>query len=121
MPKIQEHARGAAVTLRLTPHDPPRDARGPYALRVIAELVDESGWLTTPFAAAWLTDARRGPMGLVYLDFVMVPDFLRRRGRATELVRRLRDHYGDALAVSEPVTAVGEALFAGLERRGLLG
>ena len=85
-------------------------------VRWMAELVDPTGWHTSPYAVAWLTDAR--PALGMSLDFILVPDDCRRRGYATKLVRACLERWPD-LVPTGPISPEGEALAASLVRTGV--
>ena len=75
------------------------------------------GGLPYPCAVAWLTDYTESPikLGLTWsLDYILVPDQLRRRGYATRLIRACQVIF-PGLELTEPINAMGDGLIASLE------
>jgi GNAT superfamily N-acetyltransferase len=78
-----------------------------------AELHEPDSELPFPLAVAWLSDYRTAGLGVV-VDFILVPDHLRRRGYATRLIRECRDRWPD-LALTDAISAEGKGLLRSLE------
>lgn len=103
--------------MTVVPHFSQVDAPGRLpGVRWLAELVDATGWHTSPYAVAWITDAR--PVLGMSLDYVLVPDECRRRGFGAQLVRACLERWPD-LIPTNPIGPEGEALMASLVREGL--
>lgn len=98
-------------------YDPPRRVPG---ICWVAELRDSTGFCTRPSAVAYLTDYRGSPIppfDAVLLDFIFVPDDLRRVGFATRLIRECRYRWPE-LTLTEAIGEPGERLIASLQRGG---
>jgi GNAT superfamily N-acetyltransferase len=84
----------------------------------IAELYDREagvmGDLPYPSAIAWLTEFSP-PTGMgTILDFIMVPDHLRRCGYATRLIQACEGRWPD-LTLTEAISEAGDGLLKSLE------
>lgn len=86
------------------------------AKRFIAELVDATGFGLVPFAVATFVDLRGSVLDFVLIEFVMVPDWERRRGYGLKLVSAIHEHFGGNVAVTDAVTDAGEKLVDAYER-----
>lgn len=107
------HVTAPVATFR--PLDPPPPGRMP-GICWVAELCDPSGNTPYPLAVAWLSDFRRVGPGVI-LDFILVPDHLRRRGHATALIAACRERWPDLL-LTDAVSPAGDGLLASLEDGG---
>ncbi len=63
-----------------------------------------------PGAVAWLSDYRGTDWPVVVVDFVMVPDHLRRHGLATCLLLMLDDHFGRCVVYTDAISNSGQRL-----------
>lgn len=67
-----------------------------------------------PVAIAWITDyPRDSPVGGPGLDYILVPDHLRRRGYATRLIAMCRIRF-PGLWLTDGISHEGEALLRSL-------
>jgi hypothetical protein len=85
----------------------------------IASLYDYGDQPPFPLAVAWLTDLRgtdgSDPIGLgVSLDFILVPDHLRRAGHATALIQACEERWGGSLWLTDAISPEGEGLLANI-------
>jgi hypothetical protein len=74
-----------------------------------------------PCAIAWLSDYRyvAVPLGMV-LDFIVVPDKLRRKGYAAQLVQRCRARWPE-LVLTDPISEAGAGLVERCEAADVQG
>lgn len=84
--------------------DPPGRAPG---VCWMCGLYDKSGFLTHPVAVAYVTNYSQ-TIGAV-LDFVFVPDMLRRKGYAKALIKRCMEFW-PGLIITDGVTEAGDRL-----------
>jgi hypothetical protein len=77
-----------------------------------AELHTDDDSPPFPLAAAYLSDFRAAPVPLgMIVDYVWVPDHLRRRGHATRLIRACERRW-PGLTLTGPISEAGEGLIA---------
>lgn len=86
--------------------------------RWVCELVDADTFesCTVPCAVAWVRDfgVCQFPPFPAILDFVMVPDHLRRKGHATTLIRACEARW-PGLVLTDAIGPEGEGLLESLE------
>lgn len=79
--------------------------------------LDDESELPFPVAMAWLSDYQGAAMKdfqFVLLDFILVPDALRRQGYAKQLVHACHDRW-PSLRLTDPISKAGEGLLRSLE------
>ena len=98
--------RGPIVVFRQL--DPPGRIPG---IAWIAELHSPDDCPPYQLATAWLTDFTGLIPGCVMLDFILVPDHLRRKGYASQLIRACQDRWPN-LEFTDEISTEGEALLS---------